>query len=180
MMENISRRSFMKGVGAMALATAASGLLGGCSDGSMYVDATGLNEVAEMKGVRMTVRKMSYTQYEGGSYYFVPEVLISNSGATGVPVKPTGGSFEVWLNGSSRLEITTESMARLDNGKEFIKMETRTLSRGQQEKGCLCAKGSSAASLNYVYVIFYPNPDDKLTALRCKIYAKDIKPMLGL
>lgn len=179
-MENISRRNFMKGVGAMALATAATGLLGGCGDNSLIVNVNGLNEVAEMKGVRMTVRKLSYTAYSDGTYYFVPEVLVSNSGATGVPVKPTGGSFEVWLNGSSRLEITSESMARLDNSKEFTKMDTRTLSRGQQEKGCLCAKGTGVSSFDYVYVVFYPNPDDKLTALRCKIAYREAKPMLGI
>ena len=180
MMENISRRNFMKGVGAMALATAATGLLGGCGDSSLIVNVSGLNEVAELKGVKMTVRKLSYGAYADGTYYFVPEVLVSNSGATGVPVKPTEGSFEIWLNGSNRLTINAETMARLDNSKDLTKMSTRTLSRGQQEKGCLCAKGEGVSSFDYVYVIFYPNPDDKLTALRCRISSKDAKPMLGI
>lgn len=179
-MENISRRNFMKGVGALAVATAATGLLGGCSDGSLIVDATGLNNAAEMKGIKMTVRRLAYAAYGDGTYYFVPEVLISNSGATGVPLDPENGSFEVWLNGKTKLNISKETMARLDSSTDFNKMDTRTLSRNQQEKGCLCAKGTGVSSFNYVYVVFYPNPSDAKTALRCKILYKEAKPMLGI
>ncbi len=179
-MENISRRNFMKGVGAVALATAATGLLGGCSDGSLVVDANGLNDTAEMKGVKMTVRKLYYAAYGDGTYYFVPEVLVSNSGATAVPVDPTGGSFAIYLNGSTKLDISKTTMARLDNSVEMSPMESRTLSRSQQEKGCLCAKGTGVSGFNYIWVIFYPNPDDTKTALRCKIPYKEAKPMLGI
>ena len=180
MMENISRRNFMKGVGALAVATAATGLLSGCGDDSLVVDATGLNNAVEMKGVKMTVRRLAYAAYGDGTYYFVPEVLISNSGATGVPLDPENGSFEVWLNGKTKLNISKETMARLDSSKDFNKMDTRNLSRGQQEKGCLCAKGTGVTTFNYVWVVFYPNPNDRKTAMRCKILYKEAKPMLGI
>ncbi len=179
-MENISRRNFMKGVGALAVATAATGLLGGCGDGSLIADATGLNDTAELKGVKMTVRKLSYASYSDGTYYFVPEVLVSNNGATAVPLDPAGGSFDIYLNGSSKLNISKDTMARLDNSMDVTKMDTRTLSRGQQEKGCICAKGTGVSTFNYIYVVFYPNPADTKTILRCKILAKEAKMMLGV
>lgn len=179
-MENISRRNFMKGVGAVALVTAATGLLSGCGDDGLIVDANGLNDTAELKGVKMTVRRLSYAAYNDGTYYFVPEVLINNNSAAGIPLKPAGGSFELWLNGSTKLNISDETMARLDSSKDFTRMDSRTLSRGQYEKGSLCGKGTGVSSFNYLYVIFYPNPEDQKTALRCKISAKEAKVLLGI
>ena len=110
----------------------------------------------------------------------MPEVLINNNSAAGIPLKPAGGSFELWLNGSTKLNISDETMARLDSSKDFTRMDSRTLSRGQYEKGSLCGKGTGVSSFNYLYVIFYPNPEDQKTALRCKIYAKEAKVLLGI
>ena len=170
----------MKGVGAMATAAAATGLLGGCgATGDVYDDANGLNSVAQLKGIKMTVRSLSYANYSDGTYYIAPEVLIKNDSAAGVPLNPTGGSFEVYINGTNKLDITADSMARLKKSNSMNAIEARTLSRGQQEKGYICAKGSNATKFNYVYVIFYPNANDKHTYLRCKIDANKATAMLG-
>ncbi len=176
-MENISRRNFMKGVGAVALATAATGLLSGCGDNSVIADASGLNDTANLKGVKMTVRKLCYATDSDGNYYIIPEVLIRNETPASLPVDPTGGSFEVRLNGSTLLNITDESMARLNNSSDMSKLGKQTLSRNQQDKGWICAKGNVSTQFNYVYIIYYPNPNDQKTALRCKIASKDAKPV---
>ena len=176
----LTRRGFLKSVGAATLAVAAVGLLGGCEGGEMVGNANGLNDTAELKGIKMTVRSLAYASYSDGTFYLVPEVLINNNSAAGIPLKPAGGSFELWLNGSTKLNISDETMARLDSSKDFTRMDSRTLSRGQYEKGSLCGKGTGVSSFNYLYVIFYPNPEDQKTALRCKIYAKEAKVLLGI
>ncbi len=174
-MENISRRNFMKGVGAVALATAATGLLGGCGDGSMIADASGLDETANLKGLKMTIRKLCYTTDNDGNYYILPQVLIRNETPFSVPVNPTGGSFEIRLNGTTPLSITEETMTRLNNSMDMSKLSAADLSRNEQVKGWLCAKGNVSTQFNYVYVIFYPNANDTKTALRCKISSRDAK-----
>lgn len=176
-MENISRRNFMKGVGAVALATAATGLLSGCGDGGLIVDANGLNDTANLKGVKMTVRKLCYATDSDGNYYIIPEVLIRNETPAKLLLDPAGGSFEVRLNGTTPLNITEESMARLNNSNDMSKLEKQTLKRDQQDKGWICAKGNVSTQFNYVYIIYYPNPDDQKTALRCKIASRDAKPV---
>lgn len=176
-MENISRRNFMKGVGAVALATAATGLLSGCGDNGLIVDANGLNDTANLKGVKMTVRKLCYATDSAENYYIIPEILIRNETPTSLPVYPTGGSFEVRLNGSTLLNITDESMARLNNSSDMSKLEKQSLARNQQDKGWICAKGNVSTRFDYVHIIYYPNPDDKKTALRCKISSRDAKPV---
>ncbi len=176
-MENISRRNFMKGVGAVALATAATGLLSGCGDGGLIVDANGLNDTANLKGVKMTVRKLCYATDSDGNYYIIPEVLIRNETPAKLLLDPTGGSFEIRLNGSTPLNITEESMARLNNSNDMSKLEKQTLKRDQQDKGWICAKGNVSTRFDYVYIIYYPNPDDQKTALRCKVASRDAKPV---
>lgn len=176
-MENISRRTFMKGVGAVALATAATGLLSGCGDDGLIVDANGLNDTANLKGVKMTVRKLCYATDSDGNYYIIPEVLIRNETPAKLLLDPAGGSFDVRLNGTTPLNITEESMARLNNSNDMSKLEKQTLKRDQQDKGWICAKGNVSTQFNYVYIIYYPNPDDQKTALRCKISSRDAKPV---
>lgn len=178
-MENISRRNFMKGVGALAVATAATGLLGGCSDGGLVANATGIGNDVELKGIKMTIRRLAYGAYADGTYYFVPEILIRNNGAASVPLDPENGSFEIWLNGKTKLNISKETMARLDSSTDYHKMDARKLSYGQQEKGCICAKGTGVSTFNYVYIVFYPNPEDQKTVMRCKILEKEAKVLLG-
>lgn len=166
-MENISRRNFMKGVGAMAVATAATGLLGGCSDGSLIADATGLDETANLKGVKMTVREVLYgTDMSTGTIYILPKVVIQNSGAGGIPVDPANGSFKVIVNGNQEMVLNANTMAEL---KTMSPITKDTLNRGMSRSGYLCSKGTNIGTPKYVYVVFYPNPADSKTALRCKI-----------
>ena len=56
----LTRRGFLKSVGAATLAVAAVGLLGGCEGGEMVGNANGLNDTAELKGIKMTVRSLAY------------------------------------------------------------------------------------------------------------------------
>ena len=55
----LTRRGFLKSVGAATLAVAAVGLLGGCEGGEMVGNAIGLNDTAELKGIKMTVRSLA-------------------------------------------------------------------------------------------------------------------------
>lgn len=166
-MENISRRNFMKGVGTVALAAAATGLLGGCSDGSVVVTADGLNNDAEYKGIKLTVREVLYAwDVKGGSFYVVPKVVVQNNSAAGIPVDPANGSFEILVNGSSKLTVNSDTMAEL---KTLSGITTRTLSRGGTSVGYICGTGSKVATVNYAYITYYPNPADTKTCLRCKI-----------
>ena len=102
----LTRRGFLKSVGAATLAVAAVGLLGGCEGGEMVGNANGLNDTAELKGIKMTVRSLAYASYSDGTFYLVPEVLINNGSAAGIPLNPTGGSFKLRVNGSEELETT--------------------------------------------------------------------------
>ena len=62
-MENISRRNFMKGVGAVALATAATGLLSGCGDGGLIVEE---GSPAEVLGAPQHERTRAFlSRYSG-------------------------------------------------------------------------------------------------------------------
>lgn len=70
----LTRRGFLKSVGAATLAVAAVGLLGGCEGGEMVGNANGLNDTAELKGIKMTVRSLAYASYSDGTFYLVPEV----------------------------------------------------------------------------------------------------------
>lgn len=59
----LTRRGFLKSVGAATLAVAAVGLLGGCEGGEMVGNANGLNDTAELKGIKMTVRSLAFASY---------------------------------------------------------------------------------------------------------------------
>lgn len=170
----------LKSVGAATLAVAAVGLLGGCEGGEMVGNANGLNDTAELKGIKMTVRSLAYASYSDGTFYLVPEVLINNGSAAGIPLNPTGGSFKLRVNGSKELDINSDTMAILDKNAELNALDTRTLNRGQYEKGHLCGKGSGVSKFDYVQVLFYPNPQDAKTYLCCKIAAKEASLMLGI
>lgn len=65
----LTRRGFLKSVGAATLAVAAVGLLGGCEGGEMVGNANGLNDTAELKGIKMTVRSLAYASYSDGTFY---------------------------------------------------------------------------------------------------------------
>ena len=165
-MENISRRNFMKGVGAVALATAATGLLSGCGDSMVIEDASGLNDTANMNGIKMTVREVLYgTDLSSGTVYVIPKVVIQNSTAAGIPVDPTG-SFRIIVNGTDEMVLNESTMAEM---KTLSAVSNKTLSRGMSETGYLCSKATNVGTPKYVYVMFYPNPADTKTALRCKI-----------
>lgn len=90
----LTRRGFLKSVGAATLAVAAVGLLGGCEGGEMVGNANGLNDTAELKGIKMTVRSLAYASYSDGTFYLVPEVLINNGSAAGIPLNPTGRQLQ--------------------------------------------------------------------------------------
>lgn len=154
----LTRRGFLKSVGAATLAVAAVGLLGGCEGGEMVGNANGLNDPAELKGIKMTVRSLAYASYSDGTFYLVPEVLINNGSAAGIPLNPTGGSFKLRVNGSEELDINSDTMAILDKNSKLNALDTRTLNRGQYAKGHLCGKGSGVSKFDYVQVLFYPNP----------------------
>lgn len=147
----LTRRGFLKSVGAATLAVAAVGLLGGCEGGEMVGNANGLNDTAELKGIKMTVRSLAYASYSDGTFYLVPEVLINS-----------------------------DTMAILNKNSKLNALDTRTLNRGQYAKGHLCGKGSGVSKFNYVQVLFYPNPQDAKTYLCCKIAAKEASLMLGI
>ena len=176
----LTRRGFLKSVGAATLAVAAVGLLGGCEGGEMVGNAIGLNDTAELKGIKMTVRSLAYASYSDGTFYLVPEVLINNGSAAGIPLNPTGGSFKLRVTGSKELDINSDTMAILDKNSKLNALETRTLNRGQYAKGHLCGKGSGVSKFDYVQVLFYPNPQDAKTYLCCKIAAKEASLMLSI
>ena len=156
----LTRRGFLKSVGAATLAVAAVGLLGGCEGGELVGNANGLNDTAELKGIKMTVRSLAYASYSDGTFYLVPEVLINNGSAAGIPLNPTGGSFKLRVNGSEELDINSDTMAILNKNSKLNALDTRTLNRGQYAKGHLCGKGSGVSKFDYVQVLFYPNPQD--------------------
>lgn len=131
----LTRRGFLKSVGAATLAVAAVGLLGGCEGGEMVGNANGLNDTAELKGIKMTVRSLAYASYSDGTFYLVPEVLINNGSAAGIPLNPTGGSFKLRVNGSEELDINSDTMAILNKNSKLNALDTRTLNRGQYAKG---------------------------------------------
>lgn len=145
----LTRRGFLKSVGAATLAVAAVGLLGGCEGGEMVGNANGLNDTAELKGIKMTVRSLAYASYSDGTFYLVPEVLINNGSAAGIPLNPTGGSFKLRVNGSEELDINSDTMAILNKNSKLNALDTRTLNRGQYAKGHLCGKGSGVSKFNY-------------------------------
>lgn len=166
-MENISRRNFMKGVGALAVATAATGLLGGCSDGSLIADATGINNAAEIRGVKMTVRQVLYgNDMSSGTIYVIPKVVIQNNGAGPIPVDPANGSFKVIINGNQEMVLNANTMAEL---KTMSPITKATLKRDESRSGYLCSKATNVGTPKYVYIVYYPYPEDTKTALRCKI-----------
>lgn len=181
MMElNMNRRTFLKTAGAASLAVAASSLLGGCSGGELVETGTGLNNTIDLRGVQMTVRSLAYVNYSSGVFYMLPEIQIRNETAAGIPVKPTGGSFKLLVNGTNELTIDADTMAILDKNRDLTAMKSRTLSRGQSERGYLCAKGSGVSKFSYVQIIYYPNPSDAKTYLSCRVYAREASPMLGI
>lgn len=165
----MTRREFMKSVGAASLAVAAAGLLSGCSGGDVIASANGINDVANMDQIKMTVRSLSYGYDSNGTLYVVPEVLLNNGTAAGIPVAPENGSFRLSVNGTLDMNINEETMAFLKKNKSWNAVDSRTLNRGQYEQGHLCGTLQNAPAFNYVYVIFYPNPYDTKTYLRCKI-----------
>ena len=175
----LTRRGFLKSVGAATLAVAAVGLLGGCEGGEMVGNANGLNDTAELKGIKMTVRSLAYASYSDGTFYLVPEVLINNGSAAGIPLNPTGGSFKLRVNGSEELDINSDTMAILNKNSKLNALDTRTLNRGQYAKGHLCGKGSGVSKFNYVQVLFYPNPQDAKTYLCCKDRSQGSFPDAG-
>lgn len=139
----LTRRGFLKSVGAATLAVAAVGLLGGCEGGEMVGNANGLNDTAELKGIKMTVRSLAFANYSDGTFYLVPEVLIKNGSAAGIPLNPTGGSFKLRVNGSKELDINSDTMAILDKNAELNALDARTLNRGQYEKGHRAARAAA-------------------------------------
>lgn len=60
----LTRRGFLKSVGAATLAVAAVGLLGGCEGGEMVGNANGLNDTAELNA--LDTRTLNRGQYAKG------------------------------------------------------------------------------------------------------------------
>lgn len=172
-----SRRVFLKSAAAAALAVSAAGLTA-CGSGDLVANAKGLNDTAELRDIKMTVRSLSYGDADG-TFYLVPEVLINNGSAAGIPIDPANGSFKLRVNGSKDLTIDSESMAFLKKNKSWNAMEKRTLNRGQQEKGHLCGTGKDI-SFDYVQILFFPNPQDNKTYLSCKVYKKEAKNIITI
>lgn len=170
-----SRRVFLKSAAAAALAVSAAGLTA-CGSGDLVANAKGLNDTAELREIKMTVRSLSYGS-SGGTFYLVPEVLINNGSAAGIPIDPANGSFKLRVNGSKDLTIDSEAMAFLEKNKSWNAMEKRTLNRGQYEKGHLCGTGKDI-SFDYVQILFFPNPQDQKTYLSCKVYKKEANTII--
>lgn len=170
-----SRRVFLKSAAAAALAVSAAGLTA-CGSGDLVANAKGLNDTAELRDIKMTVRSLSYGSSDG-TFYLVPEVLINNGSAAGIPIDPANGSFKLRVNGSKDLTMDSESMAFLKKNKSWNAMEKRTLNRGQYEKGHLCGTGKDI-SFDYVQILFFPNPQDNKTYLSCKVYKKEANTII--
>lgn len=164
MEQTFSRRGFLKGAAAAALAVSAMGLTG-CS-----TDAGAEPSTAVILGdykVDLDLKRSVLGKNGDGS-------------AAGIPLNPTGGSFKLRVNGSEELDINSDTMAILNKNSKLNALDTRTLNRGQYAKGHLCGKGSGVSKFNYVQVLFYPNPQDAKTYLCCKIAAKEASLMLGI
>ena len=71
-----SRRVFLKSAAAAALAVSAGGLAA-CGSGDLVANAKGLNDTAELRDIKMTVRSLSYGSASDGTFYLVPEVLMA-------------------------------------------------------------------------------------------------------
>ena len=95
----------------------------------------------------MTVRSLSYGYASDGTFYLVPEVLINNGSAAGIPIDPANGSFKLRVNGSKDLTIDSETMAFLKKNKSWNAMEKRTLNRGQYERRGICAERARISRL---------------------------------
>lgn len=154
----LTRRGFLKSVGAATLAVAAVGLLGGCEGGEMVGNANGLNDTAELKGIKMTVRSLAYASYSDGTFYLVPEVLINNGSAAGIPLNPTGGSFKLRVNGSEELDINSDTMAILDKNSKLNALDTRTLNRGPVRKGPSVRQGQRRVEVRLRAGAVLPEP----------------------
>ncbi len=171
-----SRRVFLKSAAAAALAVSAAGLTA-CGSGDLVANANGLNDTAELREIKMTVRSLSYGYASDGTFYLVPEVLINNGTAAGIPIDPANGSFKLRVNGSKDLTMDSGTMAFLKKNKSWNAMEKRTLNRGQYEKGHLCGTGKDI-SFDYVQILFFPNPQDNKTYLSCKVYKKEANTII--
>lgn len=170
MEQNISRRNFMKGTAAVALATATSGLLGGCASSDLVGDAVGLGKAAELSNISMTVNAIySYSDRSTNKFYIVPKVTIRNEGAAAVAVKPVSGNFRIIVNGSTELTCDKDAASILEDFNGVTAMVSSSINRGQKAQGCLCGSGPRGTALDYVTIIFYPNEADRHTYLRCKI-----------
>ena len=167
-----SRRVFLKSAAAAGLAVSAA-----CGSGDLVANAKGLNDTAELREIKMTVRSLSYGYASDGTFYLVPEVLINNGSAAGIPIDPANGSFKLRVNGSKDLTMDSGTMAFLKKNKGWNAMEKRTLNRGQQEKGHLCGTGKDI-SFDYVQILFFPNPQDNKTYLSCKVYKKEANTII--
>ena len=163
-----SRRVFLKSAAAAALAVSAAGLTA-CGSGDLVANAKGLNDTAELREIKMTVRSLSYGYASDGTFYLVPEVLINNGSAAGIPIDPANGSFKLRVNGSKDLTIDSGTMAFLKKNKSWNAMEKRTLN--------LCGTGKDI-SFDYVQILFFPNPQDNKTYLSCKVYKKEANTII--
>ena len=116
-----SRRVFLKSAAAAALAVSAAGLTA-CGSGDLVANAKGLNDTAELREIKMTVRSLSYGYASDGTFYLVPEVLINNGSAAGIPIDPANGSFKLRVNGSKDLTMDSGTMAFLKKNKSWNAM----------------------------------------------------------
>lgn len=178
MEQKITRRVFLKGAAMGALAVSASALLSGCGgDAPLTASATGLNDFAEVQGVRMTIRKMSYIEDENGTFYLMPDVLIKNNSSANIPLYPEQGSFLLRVNGSTNLTLNKNTMALLKNYEGMNALRSLTLSNGgRQESGFLCGMDTEGkvSKIDYAEVFFYPNPKDTRSYLCCRVNKKEL------
>ena len=177
-MENkIDRRGFLKGAGTVALAAAATTLLGGCTDETYSVSVVGLNKTAVLSDIRMTVRKV-YAVWDmiNKSYYVMPQVVIRNDGAMSISVEPVDGNFALVRDG---VELTCDKAAQNTITESTTKvaplMMPVTLNHGNQTSGFICGRGSTKLNGGPLSVIFYPNPNVTTTYLVCRIPEQDIE-----
>ena len=180
MADKMTRRTFMKGAAVMA-AVSLSGMLAGCGESTdLYADASGVNNWADLQGIKMRVTSVGYISYNDGSFYIVPKIEIRNDGVLSVQINPTKGSFKVLLDRKAELVPDSASMKAIENSKDLKPIATQNVARGSKASGCICVKGKSVSTFDRLQIIYYPMASDKTTYLRCTINANEVKPILSL
>lgn len=114
----VSRRNFMKGTGAVVLATACSGLLTGCSgggSGNIDSDEAKVGDF-DVKIISAETTGESVMGENGMKYVFKPTIRLTYTGA-GFTVIPFSSVFSATINGEKMDLVRDDNIYGVDFGR---------------------------------------------------------------